>query len=117
MDPRVREMIDAKKAALREKRKELQSPDLHAFVARRAELELLLEDIEKHEYLGKSQPPIDLRFLEMLRNTWDIETIRDKFQKLNRWIASNPDKARNRKNWRRVVNHFFTEYKNTWQKN
>jgi hypothetical protein len=114
MDARVREMVEAQKAAIRETRKELKNPSLHEYVARVAELEVLLEDIQKHPILVKSDPPFDMEYLEIIRAEYTITQIREKLNKMNRWMVSNPSKVKNRKNFRRLLNHFLNDFKNVY---
>lgn len=63
----------------------------------------LLQKLQQHPYLGKSNPGWDREFILILLGLYGDADLRRELNKINAWCLANPEKAARKKNYRRFV--------------
>ncbi|MCA0447670.1 MAG: hypothetical protein LCH54_15720 [Bacteroidetes bacterium] len=105
--------VEARKQQIREENAKLFSDPIKvdAEINKRANLEIILENVQKHAEFSKSIPPIDLEWWLSVTNPYPVIFIREQLNLMHTWLISNP--GREKTNYRRFIMSWL---KREWDK-
>jgi len=105
--------VEARKQQIREETARIfQDPQkVEAEINKRANLEIILENVLKHAEFSKSIPPIDLDWWLTVANPYPVTFIKEQLNLMHTWLISNP--GREKTNYRRFIMSWL---KREWDK-
>jgi len=68
--------------------------------------EQLLNTIITSPYFSKSKPVIDLAYIDLLLQNYNIGDVREEIKKMNLWLMSNP--GREKSNYRKFITNWMS---------
>ena len=68
--------------------------------------ENILKELQSNHYFKESKPAIDLEFVELLIDIYDINDVKREIKKATAWLMSNP--GREKTNYRRFLTNWMS---------
>lgn len=74
-------------------------------------IEHLIKTCNDHKFFNKSEPPFDAEVFKILMNDYSLNAIRQALIEMHQYFNIVPQKAMNRKNWRKTLMNWLRRKK------